>query len=75
MIVPVYPEKFDMVENHGEAIGDIWHGHVQSVDFKNHTVDVYFYIPTRNLRMLSTRTKHVSVTTATIGAMLVPDVA
>ena len=35
MIVPVYPEKFDMVKIHGEAIGDIWLGHVQSVDFKN----------------------------------------
>lgn len=32
-----------MILIQGESNGDIWHGHIQSVDFINKTVDVYFY--------------------------------
>lgn len=45
LIVPVYPERRDMVLIQGEYNGDIWHGHVQSVDFSNKTVDIFFFIP------------------------------
>ena len=33
-----------MILIQGESNGDIWHGHIQSVDFINKTVDVYFYV-------------------------------
>ena len=33
-----------MIPIQGESNGDIWHGHIQSVDFINKTVDVYFYV-------------------------------
>ena len=33
-----------MILVQGESNEDIWHGHIQSVDFINKTVDVYFYI-------------------------------
>ncbi|XP_044180413.1 uncharacterized protein LOC114950378 [Acropora millepora] len=45
LIVPVYPEVGDMILIQGESNEDIWHGHIQSIDFINKTVDVYFYIP------------------------------
>lgn len=45
LIVPVYPEVGDMILIQGESNEDIWHGHIQSLDFINKTVDVYFYIP------------------------------
>ena len=47
IVVPVYVEKGDMLLIQGEQICDIWHGHVQSVDKVNKTVDVYFYIESR----------------------------
>ena len=34
-----------MVLIQGESHEDIWHGHIQNVDFINKTVDVYFYVP------------------------------
>lgn len=45
IIVPVYPVIGDMVLVQGEAVEDIWHGHVQSVHYTNKTVDVFFYVP------------------------------
>ena len=33
-----------MILIQGESNGDIWQGHIQSVDFINKTVDVYFYV-------------------------------
>lgn len=35
LVVPVYPERVDMILIQGECNGDNWHGHVQSVDFAN----------------------------------------
>ena len=32
-----------MILIQSESNGGIWHGHIQSVDFINKTVDVYFY--------------------------------
>lgn len=34
-----------MVLIQGESNEDIWHGHIQSVDFNHKTVEVYFYVP------------------------------
>ena len=45
VIEPVFPEVGDMVLIQGESHEDIWHGHIQNVDFINKTVDVYFYVP------------------------------
>ena len=47
VIVPVFPEVGDMMLIQGESNcnGDIWHEHIQNVDFINKTVDVYFYVP------------------------------
>lgn len=45
VIVPVFPEVGDMMLIQGESNEDIWHGHIQNVDFINKTVDVYFYVP------------------------------
>lgn len=50
LVVPVYSERGDMVLIQGEYNGDIWHGHIQSVDFVNKTVDVFFFIPSMTLR-------------------------
>ena len=33
-----------MILIQSESNGGIWHGHIQSVDFINKTVDVYFYV-------------------------------
>ena len=44
LIVPVFPEVGDMMLVQGETNEDIWHGHIQSVDFISKTVDVYFYV-------------------------------
>ena len=32
-IVPVYPEKGDMLLVHGGGPIDVWYGHVQDIDF------------------------------------------
>ena len=45
VIVPVFPEVGDMMLIQGESNEDIWHGHIQNVDFINKSVDVYFYVP------------------------------
>lgn len=50
LVVPVYPERGDMVLIQGKYNGDIWHGHIQSVDFVNLTVDVFFFISSMTLR-------------------------
>lgn len=47
IIVPVYPEKDDMIMIQGESKDDIWHGKVLTVDFANKTVDVYFFVKSR----------------------------
>jgi len=44
VIVPLYPEQGDMVLIQGESTVDIWHGHIQSVDYVNKTVDVFFFV-------------------------------
>lgn len=54
LIVPIYPERGDMILVQGECSGVIWHGHVQSVDFVNRTVDVFFFIPSRRLAHYNT---------------------
>ena len=46
-IVSVYPEKGDMLLVQGEGPSDVWYGHVQDIDFRNKTVDVYFFIESR----------------------------
>ena len=43
-IVPVYPEMGDMLLVQGEGASDVWYGHVQDIDFRNKSVDVYFFI-------------------------------
>jgi len=43
-IVPVYPEIGDMVLVQGESLQDIWHGHVHRVDYRRHTVEVFFFV-------------------------------
>ena len=43
-IVPVYPEKGDMLLVQGGGPSDVWYGHVQDIDFWNKSVDVYFFI-------------------------------
>jgi len=48
LTVPVYPEQCDMVMIQGEAFGDVWHGHIQAVDHIKKTVDVYFFVPSKN---------------------------
>ncbi|KAK3731612.1 hypothetical protein QZH41_015866, partial [Actinostola sp. cb2023] len=48
LTVPVYPEKYDMVLIQGEAIGDVWYGHIQTVDHIEKTIEVYFFVPSRN---------------------------
>lgn len=54
LIVPNYPERGDMIPVQDECSGDIWHGHVQSVDFVNRTVHVFFFIPSRRLTHYNT---------------------
>ncbi|XP_048586101.1 uncharacterized protein LOC125568272 [Nematostella vectensis] len=44
LLVPVYPEKDDMLFIQGEKQGDIWYGRVSSVDLSNKAVEVYFYV-------------------------------
>ena len=46
-IVPVYPEKGDMLLVQGEGPSDVWYGNVQDIDFRNKSVDVYFFIESR----------------------------
>ena len=31
----------------GEGPSDVWYGHVQDIDFRNKSVDVYFFIESR----------------------------
>jgi len=47
LIVPVYPEKDDMIMIQGESQCDTWYGKVLSVNFESKTVDVYFFVSTR----------------------------
>jgi exosome complex RNA-binding protein Csl4 len=44
LLVPVYPEKDDMLLIQGEKQGDIWFGKVLNVDLSNKAVDVYFCV-------------------------------
>lgn len=44
IIVPVYPEKEDMLLIQGEFPGDIWHGKVSSINRARHQVDVFFFV-------------------------------
>uniref|UniRef100_A0A1X7U041 Uncharacterized protein n=1 Tax=Amphimedon queenslandica TaxID=400682 RepID=A0A1X7U041_AMPQE len=47
VIIPFYPESNDMVEVYGED-GDIWLAQVQSVDIRNKTCRVHFFVPQQN---------------------------
>ena len=47
LIIPIYPKVGDMVLIQGESNEDIWHGHIQSVDFEAKTVDIFFFIRNR----------------------------
>ena len=42
LIIPIYPKVGDMVLIQGESNEDIWHGHIQSVDFE--AVNLFFFI-------------------------------
>lgn len=44
LVVPVFPEKGDMLLVQGIEVGDIWYGHVRNVDCAHKTVEIYFYI-------------------------------
>ena len=44
LVVPVYPERDDMLCIQGEQPGDIWHGKVVSINRERNEVDGYFYI-------------------------------
>jgi len=48
LTVPVFPEKNDMVLIQGERIGDIWFGHVHTVDSIEQIIEVYFFVPSQN---------------------------
>lgn len=49
LVVPVFPEKEDMLLVQGEEVGDIWYGHARNVDYAHQTVDVYFYVESSRL--------------------------
>ena len=44
LVVPVYPEKDDMLLIQGEVPGDVWYGEVPSIDRTRHEVDVVFFV-------------------------------
>ena len=46
-IVPVYPEKGDMLLVQGAGPSDVWYSHVRDIVFRNKSVDVYFFIESR----------------------------
>ena len=50
VVVPVYPEKGDMLLIQGEDVTDIWYGHVHKTDCLRKTVDVYFFVKGNNSR-------------------------
>lgn len=58
LTVPAYPEKGDMVLIQGEQIGDVWYGHIQSVDTTQRSVEVYFFIPSQNNENIYKRETH-----------------
>ena len=43
IIIPIYPEKGDMLKIKGIGENEVFLGHVQSVDERGHTCQVYFY--------------------------------
>jgi len=48
IVVPVYPEKGDMLLIRGENQEDIWHARVLSVDWQSRAVDVFFYVESKH---------------------------
>ena len=42
IVVPVYPEKDDMLLIQGEHPGDVWYGKVLSIDRAKHEVEIVF---------------------------------
>ena len=44
LVVPVYPEKDDMLLIQGEHPGDVWYGKVLSIDRARHEVDIVFFV-------------------------------
>ena len=49
IVVPIYPEKGDMLLVQGAEVGDIWYGHARKVDYAHRTVDVYFFVESPRL--------------------------
>ncbi len=58
IIVPVYPEKCDMLLIQGEAVNDIWYGNVHSVDHSRKTVDVFFFVESNRSENVFVREAH-----------------
>ena len=59
-IVPVYPEKGDMLVVQDEGPSDVWYGHVQDIDFRDKTVDLYFFIESRRCQNVFVReSRHI----------------
>ncbi|CAB3987948.1 Hypothetical predicted protein [Paramuricea clavata] len=58
VVVPVYPEKGDMLLIQGEDVNDIWYGHVHKTDCLRKTVDVYFFVKRNNSENVFVRETH-----------------
>lgn len=48
LIVPVYPEKADMLLSQGEHPGDVWYGKVLSIDRAKHEAEIVFFVEKRH---------------------------
>lgn len=48
LIVPVYPEKDDMLLIQGEHPRDVWYGKVLSIDRAKHEVEIVFFVEKRH---------------------------
>ena len=44
LVVPVYPEKDDMLLIQGEHPGDVWYGKVPSIERAKHEVEIVFFV-------------------------------
>lgn len=58
IIVPVYIECGDMLLIQGELVHEFWFGHVQSVDYCQRTVDVFFFVESSRHKNLYVRETH-----------------
>ena len=48
LVVPVYPEKDDMLFIQGEHPGDVWYGKVLSIDRAKHEVEIVYFVEKRH---------------------------